>query len=237
MIGIVQTNRTDLEIADAIKADQAAHADTIAAFHQAFYASKQTHWMTYFEGVALLKSPMDLWVYQELIWYQKPTLIIETGTAFGGSALFFARQLDKLNAGKVISIDVEPATQLPQHPRITYVKGYSSTDLCLHEALATIVPTHPRVMVILDSDHAADHVEGELDLFAPYVTEGQSLIIEDTNLNGRPVPIDWRGGPGPGIAVDRWLPNHQEFGRNLWAERYLMTFHTWLYRRPACETV
>jgi cephalosporin hydroxylase len=57
----------------------------------------------------------------------KPALIIETGTAFGGSALFMAHVCDLARRGHVISIDLEPHATLPQHPRITYRVG-SSVD-------------------------------------------------------------------------------------------------------------
>lgn len=218
-----------------IARDQATHADAIAAFHRLFYASRQTHGMTFYEGVPVLKSPMDLWVYQEIVWDLQPTLIIETGTAYGGSALYFARQLDRVGAGHVLSIDLEPAEHLPQHPRITYLRGFSSVLDRVVEAVAQTAANHPRVMVVLDSDHAKRHVQMELEAYAPLVSPGQFLVVEDTNLNGRPVDIDWRGGPGPGPAVDDWLPAHPEFERSVLAERYLMTFHTWMRRKHAAE--
>jgi cephalosporin hydroxylase len=48
---------------------------------------RNTHWL----GVPLLKCPLDLWVYQELIASQRPDLIVETGTHRGGSAWATAR--------------------------------------------------------------------------------------------------------------------------------------------------
>lgn len=230
---VIQLESTTRSIGDtlaAIRAEQAEHRETIDAFHRAFYASKQTHGMTFFEGVPILKSPMDLWVYQEILWDLKPTLLIETGTAYGGSALYFARQFDRLGVGHVVSVDLEPAKSLPQHDRITYVAGYSSVHPGLLATLQGIANDHPRVMVVLDSDHGKTHVLKELAAYSRMVTKSQFLVIEDTNLNGRPVPIDWRGGPGPGPAVDEWLPEHPEFERAVMAERYMMTFHTWTRR-------
>lgn len=232
MIDLVQSRRTSDEVVAAIAADQAEHAETIAAFHRAWYASRQTHGMTYFEGVPILKNPMDLWVYQDIIWHLRPTLIIETGTAFGGSALYFARQCDRVGCGTVLSVDLQPADELPRHPRVHFVRGLSSTDGQIVEAIAKVAETHPRVMVVLDSDHSAAHVTAELDAYARFVTPGQFLVVEDTNINGRPVEIDWKGGDGPGPAVDRWLPEHPEFVQDKHAERYLLTCHPggWLRR-------
>lgn len=228
----LETSRQSIgDTLEAIRREQADHAEVIAAFHRVFYASQQTHGMTFYQGVPILKSPLDLWVYQEIIWDLQPTLIIETGTAYGGSALYLAHQLDRSSAsGQIISIDLEPAEKLPKHPRIHYIAGYSSTHPSVVEAVRKTADAHPRVMVILDSDHSKRHVLNELDAYASLVTNGQFLVVEDTNINGRPVPVDWRGGPGPGIAVDEWLPQHTEFEQATMAERYLMTFHTWMRR-------
>ena len=217
---------------DAIATERQEHATVIDAFHRAWYASPNTHAFTFYEGVPILKNPMDLWVYQEIIWDIKPTLIVETGTAYGASALYFARQLDRVGVGAVVSVDVEPATSLPPHPRVSYVTG-SSVDPKVVAAIRTCAQAHPRVMVVLDSDHGQDHVLAELEAYGGLETPGQFLVVEDTNINGRPVPVDWKGGPGPGPGVDAWLPQHPEFERALLAERYMLTCHPggWLRRR------
>ena len=43
----------------------------------------RTSWL----GVPTVKIPLDLWIYQEIIYKLRPDLIIEAGTAWGGSAL------------------------------------------------------------------------------------------------------------------------------------------------------
>jgi len=230
VISISSSTRKIGETFADILREKEEHADTIAAFHKAFYASRQTHGMTYYEGVPLLKSPMDLWVYQEILWDLRPTLLIETGTAYGGSALYYARQFDRIGDGRVLSIDLDPAEKLPVHPRLMFATGMSSTDPRMTAAVTQAAATHPRVMVSLDSDHSKAHVLAELDAYAPLVSVGQFLVVEDTNINGRPVEVDWQGGPGPGPAVDEWLPQHPEFEKAIMAERYMMTFHTWLRR-------
>jgi len=230
VISLVQSTRKSGEAFDAIRVEAETHRETIDAFHRAFYDSRQTWGMTFFEGIPVLKNPLDLWVMQEILWDLQPTLLIETGTAYGGSALYYARQMDRSGVGRVVSIDLEPAEHLPVHERISYVKGYSSVLREVVETVGTAAATHPRVMVVLDSDHSKRHVLHELDAYAPMVSKGQFLVIEDTNLNGRPVDQDWQGGPGPGPAVDEWLPQHPEFERAIMAERYMVTFHTWLRR-------
>jgi len=233
---LVQSRRTPAEIAASVLLERERFRDAIDAFHRVFYASENTHGLTYFEGVPILKNPLDLWIYQEILWHLRPTLLIETGTAMGGSALWFARQFDKLGVGHVVSIDIEAAPELPQHPRITYLPG-SSTCLSMLEAVGACAKDHPRVMVVLDSDHSASHVTDELDTYAPMVTPGQYLVVEDTNINGRPIALDWHGGPGPGPAVDAWIQDHPEFIQDPLSERFLVTFFPggWLKKREdAC---
>jgi len=232
MKNLATTHRSYAEVAAAVADDYARGREVIAEFHRLWYGSLQTWSMTKFEGVPVLKNPLDLWVYQELIWNLRPTLIIETGTAFGGSALFYARCLDKRGPGAVISVDCDPALDLPTHPKIAFITGYS-TDPSIVEEIRKVAATHPRVMVVLDSDHGQANVELELEAYAPMVSPGQFLVVEDTNLNGRPLDMDWEGGPGPGPAVDAWLPAHPEFAPEPLAERYLLTMHPggWLRRR------
>ncbi len=232
VISLESSTRPMTETFGNIREEAAAHKPVIDAFHQAWYASRNTHGMTFYEGIPILKCPLDLWVYQEILWDLQPTLIIETGTAYGGSALFFAHRMDRAGVGQVLSIDLEPADKLPQHPRITYVRGFSSTLDTVVEAVSNIAADHPRVMVVLDSDHSKRHVLAELEAYADLVTPNQFLVVEDTNINGRPVPTDWKGGPGPGPAVDAWLPAHPEFEVAVLAERYMLTHNPggWLRR-------
>lgn len=208
----------------AVKAEYATHKPVIDAFHRVFYASRHTHTFTNWCGVPILKNPLDLHVYQEILWDLRPTLILETGTAYGGSALYLACMLDRRGEGRVVSVDVEPHETPPQHPRITYLRG-SSVDPSILATLRAMIRPQDRVMVILDSDHSKAHVLQELECYAPMVTLGQFMVVEDTNINGNPIDRDWMGGPGPGDALKVWLPEHPEFEQDVLAERMLMTFY------------
>ena len=100
----------------------------VARAHDVLYESDawtQASWL----GAQALKNPLDLWVYQEIMVETRPELVVETGTYRGGSALYLASLCDLLNRGEVVSIDIEPMREdYPEHPRITYLAGRSSTD-------------------------------------------------------------------------------------------------------------
>ena len=197
----------------------------VDAFHRLYYDGPEgkgrVHHRTTWMGVPCLKCPMDLWAYQEILAEVRPDLVVETGTHLGGSALFLANMLDLLGGGELITIDVLERPGRPVHPRIRYVAG-SSADAGLVEELLGKRPEEKR-LVILDSDHSKAHVARELALFAPFVSVGSYLVVEDSNVNGHPVLPDF--GPGPSEAVADFLAEHPGFVADVSREKFLMTFN------------
>ena len=71
-------------------------------------------------GRPALKCPLDLWIYQEILCRTRPDLIVEPGTAAGGSALFLASICDLLDHGRVVTIDIkETETAAPRSDHLT----------------------------------------------------------------------------------------------------------------------
>jgi len=204
---------------------------TVDNFHRLLYETAYAAgdaWNPRWLGVENLKCPFDLWIYQEILHEIRPDLVIETGTARGGSALFLATMLDLLGSGALVSIDIVRRPEWPTHPRITYVTGSSTSQSVLDEVKAR-VGRAARVMVILDSDHKKDHVLDELRLYSPLVTRDSYLIVEDTNINGHPVFPGF--GPGPTEAVDEFLAGNTTFQRDRSRERFFVTFNPGGYLR------
>ncbi len=190
-------------------------------FHKLYYESgvwMRTAWL----GVPTQKCPLDLWIYQEILFELQPDLIIETGTASGGSALYLASVCDLLGKGRVLTIDIETRPNRPAHPRIRYLDGSSVAPEILREVKEAVKGAQC-VMVILDSDHAQAHVEKELALYAPLVSAGSALIVEDTNVNGRPVAA--LHGPGPAEALESFLAQANDFEVDEAREKFFMTFN------------
>ncbi|MDO8835699.1 MAG: CmcI family methyltransferase [Vicinamibacterales bacterium] len=199
--------------------------DLVTAFHRLYFdarAFNMTWRNTYWMGTAILKCPLDLWLYQEMLHTVRPAVVIETGTAFGGSAHFLGSMLDIVGHGRVVTIDIDERPGRPAHPRVTYVTG-SSTDPAIVSQVADLVAGASPVLVLLDSDHAKDHVLRELQCYAPMVSRGSYLIVEDTNLNGHPVDPEF--GPGPMEAIEAFLPSHPEFEHDPAMDKFFLTFN------------
>jgi len=214
----------DLLVLEGIR--MSSTALVISSFHQLFYNSGQwvnnTRWM----GVPAQKCPLDLWVYQELIHEIKPDLIIETGTCYGGSALFMAQMCELAGNGSVLTIDIASRENLPKYHRLNCVQGRSIDPGIVSFVSGYVKTTEPyksekKIMVVLDSDHSCDYVFEEMQAYAPFVTVGSYLIVEDTDVNGHPIVPEH--GPGPAEAVARFLVTHPEFEVDTAREKFMLT--------------
>jgi cephalosporin hydroxylase len=191
----------------------------------------------WFLGIPIQKNPCDLWMMQQIIYETKPDVIVETGTFRGGSALYFAHILEGMgsDSAKVVTIDIEDArSDAAKYPvwqkRVSFVRG-SSID---PDVIAQVrrFSQGKRVLVVLDSRHEKDHVLKELEAYAPLVSLGSYLVVEDTNSDGVPV---FPGSIGPTAAIAEFLPTElgRHFRQDVRREAMVLTFNPggWLKRQ------
>jgi cephalosporin hydroxylase len=179
------------------------------AYHRWYYDAGV--WCsTTFLGIPSLKSVSDMWNYQEIIVERKPSLVIEFGTSYGGSALVFSTILQAVSPGaRLLTVDAAPQMVAPAVSANPHIECLASetTHPRVAERIAELRRERPgRVFAILDSDHQAHHVLGEMRLLRPLLTAGDYLVVEDSNINGHPVLPGW--GPGPMEAVDAYEREH-----------------------------
>lgn len=140
-------------------------------------ACKKGNW----RGVRVIKYPTDLVLYAEIIQDQKPELIIETGTRYGGSALFLADMCKLEGQGHVVSVEIEESYEVQKHPNLTCFKGSSIDPVIIEKMRHRDFGT---ALVILDSDHSPEHVYKELLAYEGFVHIGGYMIVEDMYQQG-----------------------------------------------------
>jgi cephalosporin hydroxylase len=202
-------------------------------FQRLYYNSgvwAYTSWL----GIPSQQAPTDNWNMQELITEIAPDYVVETGTLFGGTTLFYADVLARVNPrGKVITVDIKPLSgeaskRALWQQQVEAMIG-SSVDPKVADHIAQEVQGK-KVLVTLDSLHTRDHVLKEMEIYSKLVSPGSYLVVQDTNINGNPVRSDF--GPGPSEAVQEFLRTHDNFVVDRSREKFLLTFYPggWLKR-------
>jgi cephalosporin hydroxylase len=167
---------------------------------------------TSWAGVKTLKSPADMWNYQEILYTLRPSLVIEFGTRYGGSALFFVAVMRQMGSRfRLLSVDIDADTvaeRIRHEPDIELL-NMSSLDSRVSERIAALRKEFAGpVFVILDSDHAKAHVMAEMMLLRPLLVSGDYMVVEDSNVNGHPVYPSH--GPGPFEAIREYFRKYPD---------------------------
>ena len=177
--------------------------------------SYQFDWL----GIPIIQMPSDLILFQEVIWKTRPSLVIETGIARGGSLVFWASmmQLSDID-GKVLGIDIDirkhtiRALNASKFNGIIEVIEGGSTEPEVISKVKNFAKSFDRVMVVLDSNHTHEHVLSELENYADLVTPGNYLLVLDTNIDDIDKPEDrpWEVGNSPKTAVIEFMNTHPD---------------------------
>jgi len=193
------------------------------AFNILYYRLRcNTFDSTYFMGKHVLKFPTDLWVYQEILFERRPDVIVETGVFLGGSTYYFATLQQLMGHGRVIAVDISldhADPDLQTMPNVTLLEGNTTVPEVV-ERIRSLIRPGEKVMVVLDSDHATDHVQKEMELFSQLVSDGQYLVVEDGIIKDV-YPLFLRNGPAR--AIKQFLTNHHEFASEYYWNRFLLT--------------
>jgi cephalosporin hydroxylase len=178
-------------------------------------------------GVPIWQLPDDLMLLQRIVTAIRPALIVETGTKFGGSALFFASLLELLDLpdSRVITVDIceteQARTLLTSHRLAGYVQERLVASSLDPQVLATVEAAVSKargpVLVFLDDWHGGDHVLSELQAYAPFVGPDGLLVVSDTSfadLAGTPVaPFRSMLHSNPRTAIATFLNSTEAFER------------------------
>jgi len=152
-------------------------------------------------------------MYQMIIEEIKPDLIVEIGTAYGGSALYLADFLHNIGNGIVHTIDIqedwffsnseEKRGLITRHPRIQrFLGGYQEYNL-------DHASSFKKIMLIEDGSHNYSDTLGVMNKFKDIVSEDSYMIVEDGSVNWWGVEQHYEGGPLR--AIEEFLPQNPQF--------------------------
>ena len=201
-------------------------AQMIRRFQDIYLTNSKQTWETLtFLNIECGQHPNDAWVHQEIISQVKPDFVVEAGTYKGASAALWALVLGQVNPqGRVISIDIhdhgiayDKAPILKE--KMDFILGGSTDPKTIAEVQKRVAGK--KVLVILDSMHTKEHVLAELRAYAPMVSVGSYILVQDTGLSSHPTLKS--AEPGPLGAVEQFLQENDQFVPDYWPERLMFT--------------
>ena len=136
-------------------------------------------------GRPIIQSPEDMLRMQEVIYDIKPSLIIETGIAHGGSLIYYASILNAIGKGKVVGIDIDIRKHnrkaIEEHDLFSFIDLIEGSSIASEtfKKVEELVNPNDKVIVILDSAHDYDHVLREIELYSSLVSVGSYIVVTD----------------------------------------------------------
>jgi cephalosporin hydroxylase len=163
---------------------------------------------TSYRGVPFWKSPFDVVLYLQLLQQLRPRTVIEIGSKFGGSALWFADMISAAgDAPRIVSIDLKPPHGV-KDDRIVFLAGNA---LNLGAVLTNeVLDQLPRPWLVSeDSAHLETTCTAVLNFFEPLMASGEYIVIEDGIVAHLPEATYRAYEEGPNRAVAAFLERTQ----------------------------
>ena len=193
----------------------------------------QTKWL----GEPILQLPQDLFIFQELIFENKPDYIIELGVAWSGSLLYYSSIFNIIGGKKVIGIDTYIPTQIQKRINkfkklkncIKLLNGFSTDEKIIKE-ISKLTKNSKKIIIHLDSDHSKKMCLRTKKIFK--IIKKGSIIICDTHveffkiIHGR--NKEYRKGNNPMNALNIFLKSKEgkKYKQDLsYQDRYLLTLN------------
>lgn len=189
-------------------------------YYQRYIIFNQTY-----KGLQIKKNPLDLIIYEEILWKIKPTIIIEIGSSQGGSALWFRDRTQIMNLNtKIITIDLNDKASknlrnFKSKNLICIIGNCNSSEIL--SKLKDYIFKNDIVLVIEDSSHTFENTFKVLENYKNIVTVDSYFIIEDgicDILNIGPLP-------GPMKAIEKWIINNPNYIIDRTLEKHIVTYN------------
>jgi cephalosporin hydroxylase len=182
-------------------------------------------------GVPIIRHPDDIVLQQEIMWNLKPTRVIETGVARGGSLVLSASLMSMIGtAPKVLGLDIQilphahgSLKRWTDEGGIELFEGDSTSDAAISRVKNFINNVNEPCLLILDSNHSHEHVLRELNSLATLLPIGSIVIVADTIVEEMPENYypnrPWGRGNNPYTAVQQFLQANPNYVMNFKSAR------------------
>ncbi len=189
-------------------------------------------------GVPVIRLPDDIVIFQEIIWSTRPSFVIETGIARGGSLVLSASLMQmSQRRPRVLGIDLKildhtrislNASPLKQYIELVEADSISQKSLDHVKKFIESERSDSVGILVLDSNHTHDHVFLELTNFAPLMPIGSLILVADTLIEERPQDYvknrPWGVGNSPLSALNKFLEENKNYTRvDEWGKRGLLS--------------
>jgi len=176
-------------------------------------------------GVPVIRLPEDILLLQEIIHEIRPSCVIETGVARGGSLLLNASLMEICGiTPSILGIDIlilphaiNAISQSRYSRNITLLEAnsHSNESVLAIQSLLNSVPRNAPALLVLDSNHSHDHVLKELRELATLLPLGSVVVVADTLIEFMPQDLylgrPWSKGSNPLTALRSFLSENDHF--------------------------
>jgi len=183
-----------------------------------------------YHGIRTMRSPMDSWVYQQIIWETRPDVLIEIGNKWGGSALMFSHIFNNMELDtRIIGVDLRHEILNEKTRAIPNSVWIEGDAIEMYSHVAALIKPGEKVMIMEDSAHTYDVTLAILNEYHGLVTPGQYFVIEDGIMNHGLKKRD------PAFnaykACEDFAKNHPEFEIDRARELFVITYNPKGYLR------
>jgi cephalosporin hydroxylase len=175
-------------------------------------------------GIPVIQMPNDILVIQELIYNEKPDLILECGIGHGGMLVFYSSILNLIGKKKynVIGVDIfirkVNKNKIKKHimsKNISLFESSSTNNNFINQFDKKFNKKSKKKIIFLDSNHTKDHVLEELNIYSKMIKKGEYIVVMDTVIDiinnkfnkGKP----FGKGNSPMDAVKIFLKKNKNF--------------------------
>ncbi|MCH7788799.1 MAG: hypothetical protein IH940_05090 [Acidobacteria bacterium] len=193
-----------------------------SGFTESFWNSAGWRESTW-RGKPLPRNPADLWMYQEIIFANRPDVVLEIRALVDepGLARYLADISPLIGGPRILSL----GKSMPPDEQDDAVEWLVAPDRTYEsEAVASVEQAvdGASVLLILGRGRKLETTLA-FDAYQHLVPQGSYAIVEDTILNGNPAEPEF--GPGPREAVKTILRGNGDFIADPSMERLGLTFN------------